>query len=354
MTLVRETLCVGFIVSLMAIQPVVAQEDIEDIADATIPSLVVVTGYDIRGAATGQGVGFIVGNDSIVTIGLSVIGNADVVEIRSSDGELRYASEVIRENKDWNVALLRPERPIKPPGLTLAPTGSVEVGSDVVAVGVPGTGAQSISVGIVIALHPHAGGDDLMQITNVIGTSKLGGPLLDMQGQVVGVAKKSTQGQRSASFGVPSRVLADLLATASKDPERTLSSFADEVVRGKAMLRNFRAGLENQCDSGDLSQMDNILVTAINSGIGIYNSGDHQGCYLIYEGAGFKTLYMLENRCKPASAFLSRALVEAEETVSPGNYNSITGNKAWIMRVAFDALLGMHDENSGFGPENMD
>ena len=339
---------------VMAGSPALAQEQIEAVADAALPSLVVITGYDEKGTSVSQGIGFLIGDEKFVVASFGAVARAQVVEVRTSDGEYTYASEVVSSRPDWNVALLRTDEPAGPPGLPLSPEPVAKLGEEVVVIGLPVAGAAFISAGSVVALHEHAGTGNLLQITNNIGPSASGGPLLDLKGRVVGVARRSSQGVSRVSFAVPSGVLGELIADADGEPERTLSAFSDEVERTKAMLRNFRSSLQRQCTSKDLLVIDNILVSAISSGIGIYNSGDHLSCYLIYEGAGYRILYTLQNRCQPATSFLARALAEADQTVTSGKYSSIPGHKAWIMRIAFDSLLGAHDEQSGFGPENID
>ncbi len=98
--------------------------------------------------------------------------------------------------------------------------------------------------------------------------------------------------------------------------------------------------MEQECKAEDLAMIDFIINAAITTGAGIYNAGHHLGCYKIYEGAGFQILYRLEDRCPKASDFMMRALQEASTTRNPGQYSSVAGNQAWIMRVAFDSMSG--------------
>jgi hypothetical protein len=76
-----------------------------------------------------------------------------------------------------------------------------------------------------------------------------------------------------------------------------------------------------------------IISQAIETGAPTYNAGNHLGCYMIYEGAAYKILHKYGTRCVDVSNVLEGALEK-----SYGNYSST--DKAWIMRMAFDQILG--------------
>ena len=77
-----------------------------------------------------------------------------------------------------------------------------------------------------------------------------------------------------------------------------------------------------------------ILSEAINVGAPTYNEGNHIGCYRVYEGTAYKILYKYGSQCKEVANILEAALEK-----SYGDY-TVT-EKAWIMRVAFDQILGV-------------
>jgi hypothetical protein len=77
-----------------------------------------------------------------------------------------------------------------------------------------------------------------------------------------------------------------------------------------------------------------ILSEAISVGAPTYNTGNHIGCYRIYEGAAYKILHRYGTKCKEVQKILESALEK-----SYGDYNAT--EKAWIMRMAFDKILGV-------------
>lgn len=133
---------------------------------------------------------------------------------------------------------------------------------------------------------------------------------------------------RSAPFARwPTALLAGLsLACATStepDPGLYAHALADRA--------EFRAELASSCP--ELARVDTVIGEAISIGAPIYNAGSPLGCYRIYEGAAYKLLFQLEDRCAAVRSVLLSGLSEARADV-----NAIA--RAWTMRRAFDALLG--------------
>jgi len=80
--------------------------------------------------------------------------------------------------------------------------------------------------------------------------------------------------------------------------------------------------------------VDTLIWEAINVGAPTYNAGNHIGCYRIYEGASYKILYNYSYECPRITEILKTALQKSYE-----NYSDT--DKAWIMRMAFDEILGV-------------
>ena len=95
-------------------------------------------------------------------------------------------------------------------------------------------------------------------------------------------------------------------------------------------IKSFSA-ISIKCEKTD--SVNTIINEAINIGAPTYNQGNYLGCYRIYEGASYKILYRYANSCIRVSQILKTALEK-----SYGNFSD--SDKAWIMRVAFDEILG--------------
>ncbi|MDB5257606.1 MAG: HtrA protease/chaperone protein [Chitinophagaceae bacterium] len=91
---------------------------------------------------------------------------------------------------------------------------------------------------------------------------------------------------------------------------------------------------ENGANCKKIDAVEQIISDAISIGAPTYNQGNHIGCYRIYEGAAYKILYKYGSKCKDIKNTLEVALEK-----SYGDYNA--SEKAWIMRMAFDKILGV-------------
>ncbi|CAN5192588.1 hypothetical protein BH24PSE2_BH24PSE2_16270 [soil metagenome] len=326
-----------------------ARENLDDVLDKRGPSVVSVRAYNQNGNAVGQGSGFLVSKDGLVVTTFHVVAPGVVVELKTADGRIVNASRIVAVDRAWDLALLEAEG-LEGKPLRLAGKDAPEAGTTVYTIESPFGLNQIASEGEIVALHPHAGRDDLLQISNRLTPGSSGGPVLNSGGKVVGVAQSLPDPQRTATYAVPSVVIAALRESAGRDTtERELGEFAPEARRVRDMLANVRPQIERQCDTEAIGLIDGVIADAISTGVDIYNSGNHLGCYRIYEGAGYKLLFLLQDRCETASSLLGKAVREASGTVLPGNYDSVPAAQAWIMRIAFDSLLGDRGPPSAFG-----
>ncbi|MEP7252856.1 MAG: hypothetical protein ABI683_10770 [Ginsengibacter sp.] len=81
-------------------------------------------------------------------------------------------------------------------------------------------------------------------------------------------------------------------------------------------------------------EIERIIDDAISLGAPIYNEGLHLACYRIYEWASYKIIYVYGKTCKNVEAVLKTAIDK-----SHGDFSDT--EKAWIMRSAFDKILGV-------------
>jgi hypothetical protein len=92
-----------------------------------------------------------------------------------------------------------------------------------------------------------------------------------------------------------------------------------------------RTSFSLKCEKTDSVNL--IISEAINVGAPTYNQGNPLGCYRIYEGASYKILYYYGSSCTRVSQILKTALEKSYGLFSDSD-------KAWIMRAAFDEILG--------------
>jgi S1-C subfamily serine protease len=160
-----------------------------------------------------SGTGEIATNAHVVTSGQGAdIRKADAVYVKFKDGN-QVPADVVGFDPFSDVALLK----VDPAGLTLRPLplGSardVVVGSPVAAIGSPFGEEQSLSVGVISAtdrsIQSLTGFDTVgaIQTDAAINHGNSGGPLLDAQGNVLGInaqIQTSTGEGSGVGFAVP-------------------------------------------------------------------------------------------------------------------------------------------------------
>jgi serine protease Do len=157
------------------------------------------------------GTGFIVGAEGIIVTNFHVIEGADEIVIFLNDGTRLMATLVGRDNKT-DLAVLKVEPPAPLPALAFAESEAMRIGDWVMAIGNPFGLGGSVSIGILSARNrdintgPY---DDFLQTDAAINRGNSGGPLLNMNGEVVGVTTaiiSPTGASVGVGFAVPAEM----------------------------------------------------------------------------------------------------------------------------------------------------
>lgn len=139
-----------------------------------------------RGQALGSG--FVISEDGFIVTNNHVIEQADEIEIEFFSGKTLDAI-VIGTDPNTDIALLKVESDEALPFVPFGDSDAMRVGDWVMAVGNPLGQGFSVSAGIVSARNRALTGtyDDYIQTDAAINRGNSGGPLFNMDGQVIGV-----------------------------------------------------------------------------------------------------------------------------------------------------------------------
>ena len=160
---------------------------------AALPSIVTIA-TDRRSGNTrarGTGAGVVISRDGSVLTALHVVEDASSIRVRFSDGT-QSPAEVKDQDPDSDIAVLTPER-LPQVVVPAVLGGGVQVGDAVFALGHPLGLSDSLSAGVVSALDRNIRVDadstleGLIQFDAAVNPGNSGGPLLDRNGQVVGI-----------------------------------------------------------------------------------------------------------------------------------------------------------------------
>jgi serine protease Do len=135
------------------------------------------------------GSGFVIDEDGIIITNNHVIADADEITVNFSDGS-KLSAELVGTDPKTDIAVLRVE-PITP--LTAVPFGNSDearIGDWVMAIGNPFGLGGTVTLGIVSAVGRDISSgpyDDFIQTDASINRGNSGGPLFNMQGEVIGI-----------------------------------------------------------------------------------------------------------------------------------------------------------------------
>ena len=134
------------------------------------------------------GSGFVISEDGYIVTNNHVIEGADEIEIEFFSGA-RLDAKLIGTDPKTDIALLKVESDTPLPFVAFGNSDLMRVGDWVVAMGNPLGQGFSVSAGIVSARNRALSGtyDDYLQTDAAINRGNSGGPLFNMDGQVVGV-----------------------------------------------------------------------------------------------------------------------------------------------------------------------
>ena len=158
-------------------------------------SVITILTFDANRAPLGQGSGFIVGKNRLVT-NYHVAAGSSSASVIFNDGSITTVTAVVSASVPKDLVVLEAETGNRP-ALGLGNELQLKEGETIYVIGAPKGLTTSLSNGLVSAFRQDQG-QFLIQITAPIAPGSSGGPLLNTHGQVVGVA---TSRLKEGGFG---------------------------------------------------------------------------------------------------------------------------------------------------------
>src|SRR5216683_1258252 len=162
------------------------------------------------------GSGFIIDASGIVVTNNHVISEADEINVILNDGS-KLKAELIGKDQKTDIALLRvkPDRPLK--AVKFGDSEKLRLGEWVVAIGNPFSLGGTVTAGIVSARNRDINSgpyDNYIQTDAAINRGNSGGPLFNLDGEVIGVNTliiSPSGGSIGIGFAVPSKTVAGVV-----------------------------------------------------------------------------------------------------------------------------------------------
>ena len=162
------------------------------------------------------GSGFVIDPSGVVVTNNHVVGEASDIEVIFTDGS-KLKAEVVGKDAKIDLAVLRvkPDKPLK--AVKFGDSEKMRIGQWVMAVGNPFGLGGSVTAGIISARHRNIDSgsyDDYLQTDAAINRGNSGGPLFNLDGEVIGINTailSPTGGSIGIGFAIPSNLARPVL-----------------------------------------------------------------------------------------------------------------------------------------------
>ena len=229
--------------------------------------------------ATAIGSGVIISNDGYIVTNNHVIENQQSLEVIFSDGT-KAAATLVGTDSFSDLAVIKVDAEV-PAVAEFGDSDALEPGQAVVAIGSAlGDFRNTVTAGVVSALHrdlEDSGSvalQDLIQTDAAINEGNSGGPLLDLEGNVIGINVAVVRG---AGMGAS---VAEGLGFAI--PGNTARQVADQLIANGSVSRPY-VGVSYQLITPQMAAYyslpvdQGLLITAVGEGSPAAQAGIQQG-----------------------------------------------------------------------------
>ena len=182
----------------------------EELARRIKPALVAIYPTGREGSEAGVGSGFVISEDGLIATNLHVIGEGRGLRVEFPDGNSREVTEIFAWDRARDLAVIR----VTGAGLKkleLGDSGGVEQGMPAVAMGNPLGFRYSMVEGLISA-RQEVEGRTMLQLAMPVERGNSGGPVLDKEGNVLGIVTLKSAVTANLGFAVPVNELKVLLA----------------------------------------------------------------------------------------------------------------------------------------------
>jgi S1-C subfamily serine protease len=294
------------------------------------------------------GTGFILEKGGLVATNLHVVAGSKEIRVKLHDNTQYQVMQIagVDPGRDLAVLRIKPSKPL--PTLRLGDSDQMSAGDQVIAIGNPlGVFDYSVSSGLISQVRAVCGpteekcppgGLTLLQISAPISQGSSGGPLFNQFGEVVGVTTLIVAQGQSINFAVPGNYLKPMVA---QPGAMSMETFAEQTkledegpppdnISITKLVPKHPVALLDGCSDKAVVDVVDAISSAIDIGAPLYNRGDIEACFRIYEGTSTKL--ERDPPCPGVGKAFGEGLLRAATLAS---YKE----KAWALRDTFDGLI---------------
>jgi S1-C subfamily serine protease len=205
-----------------------------------------------QGRGEGSGSGFVFTPDGFILTNSHVVHNAADIHVSTSAGE-RFPAELVGDDPDTDLAVIRSGAAA--PSVPLGSSRKLMAGQLVIAIGNPLGFQHTVTAGVVSALgrtmRSRSGRliDGVIQTDAALNPGNSGGPLVDSQGQVIGVNTATIMGAQGICFAIGADT-AEFVASRLIRDGRIRRSYIGVMGQGVALHRRLVRYYDLPLESG--------------------------------------------------------------------------------------------------------
>lgn len=291
----------------------------------------------------GQASGFLISSDGYILTNSHVVQDATDITVQLNDGQ-EFTGKVVGQDPNTDIAVVKIDAK-NLPYLTFGNSEDLEVGQWVIAIGNPFGLQASLTVGVVSAKGRNnldlARIEDFIQTDAAINKGNSGGPLLDLNGKVIGMNTaivSNMGGYVGVGFAIPSNIALHI---------------KDQLIAKGSVSRGFIGVLLQKVDKDlatafHLDRPEGALISQVSKDSPAEKAGIKQGDVIVkYNGTQVSNIGALRNAVslmEPGANLKLSILREGkpmEINVQIGDFSSSQTTKAKIEENA----LGLTVEN---------
>lgn len=224
----RVTLLVS-LYSFWIVMPTVvdAGEEVVKLVQNTKPAVVLIQTFDANSQPIGQGSGFFIDSKGSIITNHHVIEGAYSATIKTSTGKEYSVHGIIAKDADADIIKLSVNITDSNISFLKLSTSIPAEGQDVIVIGNPLGLESSVSTGIISSVRDIPDFGKILQITAAVSAGSSGSPVLNSNGEVIGIATFIfTEGQ-ALNFAIPSE---KILTLKREEKIIELSAFANTAT----------------------------------------------------------------------------------------------------------------------------
>ena len=171
-------------------------------------SIVLIGTVGNKGSKLGSG--FIVNSDGLIVTNCHLISDTKKIFVKLKNKKAYNRIHVVATDGEKDIAIIK----INTKGLPAVKLGNsknIQIGQRVVAISNPLGLENTVSDGLISSVRHVKSGFDVLQISVPLSNGSSGGPLFNLEGEVIGIVTASLSSGQSLNFAVPINYVKPLL-----------------------------------------------------------------------------------------------------------------------------------------------